>query len=57
MSIKNNESHFEIIVVDFEWLMLNGLVDLNRDVLMKLIKIVDDDTKTRSVCDFLSFNL
>jgi hypothetical protein len=54
-SIESNKPRFEVIVVDLKWIMLNGLVDLNRDVLMKLIKITDDDAKTRSVCEFFQF--
>jgi hypothetical protein len=30
----------------------NGLVDVNRDILMKLIKIIHDDDKTRKVVEF-----
>ncbi|GHU24475.1 hypothetical protein FACS189472_17450 [Alphaproteobacteria bacterium] len=30
--------------------MLNGLVDLNRDIIMKLLKLKGDKTKTKSVC-------
>jgi hypothetical protein len=45
---------FNAIVADLRWLMTNGLVDVNRDVLMKLIKIVDNDEKTRNVCEFLT---
>jgi predicted nuclease with TOPRIM domain len=41
-----------IIVVDSEkgnYSVANGLMDLNRDILMKLLKMMSDEDKTRNV--------
>jgi hypothetical protein len=38
-----------ITVSDEKYLLSNGLVDLNRDVLMILIKIIQDEKKIRNV--------
>lgn len=46
---KNFEKKFVAVVVEDEWNMLNGLVDLNRDVLMKLVKLILDCEKIRNV--------
>lgn len=47
----NNMEEISIISVDEEQrkLLSNGLVDLNRDVLMRLIKIMQDKDKTRTI--------
>jgi hypothetical protein len=42
----------EVIKVDDENQgLMNGLVDVNRDILMKLIKIIHDDDKTKMVIE------
>jgi sugar-specific transcriptional regulator TrmB len=43
----------EVIKVgDANHILLNGLVDVNRDILMRLIKIIHDDDKTKMVIEF-----
>jgi hypothetical protein len=39
----------EVIIVKADYELQNGLMDLNRDVLMKLIKVIDDEPKIRIV--------
>ena len=58
MSVKSKtKNKHPVIVLDSSWnmFMMNGLVDLNRDVLMKVVKIIDDDEKIRNVCKFVLF--
>jgi ligand-binding sensor protein len=52
---KSREILLSPIIVDGQRnsLMLNGMVDLNRDVLMRIIGMISDDVKIRNVCDVL----
>lgn len=45
-------SHCSMVEEEFE--LLNGLIDLNRDIVMKLLKLIEDEKKCRNIIGMAS---